>query len=69
MMKKNIGTIDKAIRILVALLILVLYLANVVTGTLGLILLIVAVILAVTSLVGVCPLYITFGISTLKKGK
>ncbi|MDY0098799.1 MAG: DUF2892 domain-containing protein [Bacteroidales bacterium] len=69
MMKKNMGTTDKAIRILVALLILVLYLANVVTGTLGLILIIVAIVLAVTSLIGVCPLYIPFGISTLKKGK
>lgn len=68
-MKKNMGTTDKAIRILVALLILVLYLANVVTGTLGLILIIVAIVLAVTSLIGVCPLYIPFGISTLKKGK
>ena len=66
-MRKNMGTIDKAVRLALAALILLLYYTNVISGTLALVLLAVAVIFAVTSLIGVCPLYIPFGISTLKK--
>ena len=63
-MKKNMGTIDKVIRILVALVLAGLYLANVVTGTLGIILLVVAVVFVLTSFVSFCPLYLPFGINT-----
>ncbi len=63
-MKKNVGTIDKAIRILVALVLAGLYLTNVVTGTLGIILLVVAVVFVLTSFIGFCPLYLPFGINT-----
>ena len=63
-MKKNVGTIDKVIRILVALVLAGLYLANVVTGTLGIILLVVAVVFVLTSFIGFCPLYLPFGINT-----
>lgn len=66
-MKKNIGTVDKVIRILVAVIILVLYFTHVVTGTLAVIILILAGVLVVTSLVGTCPLYILFGLSTREK--
>jgi hypothetical protein len=66
-MKKNMGTIDKVIRILVAIVVLVLYFTHVITGTLAIILLIVAGIFVVTSLFGFCPLYLPFGLST--KGK
>ena len=67
-MKKNMGTVDKVIRIVVAAIILVLYFTHVVTGTLAVILLILAGILVVTSLIGTCPLYMLFGLSTGKKG-
>ena len=67
-MKKNMGTVDKVIRIVVTAIILVLYFTHVVTGTLAVILLILAGILVVTSLVGTCPLYMLFGLSTGKKG-
>lgn len=61
------GTIDKAVRLALAALILLLYYLNVISGTLAIVLLLVAIIFAVTSIFGVCPLYIPFGISTLKK--
>jgi hypothetical protein len=66
-MKKNMGTIDKVIRILVAIVIAVLFFTHTISGTLAIILLIIAGIFILTSLVGLCPLYLPFGISTLKK--
>jgi len=61
------GTTDKVIRILVAVVILVLFLTHVISGTLAVILLILAGIFVVTSLLGICPLYLPFGLSTRKK--
>ena len=61
------GTIEKAVRLTLAAVVLLLYYMNVISGTLALVLLVVAIIFAVTSLFGVCPLYIPFGISTLRK--
>jgi len=66
-MKKNMGTVDKVIRVLVAVVFLVLYFTHVVTGTLGVVLLILAGVFVVTSLIGTCPLYLPFGLSTAKK--
>ena len=63
-MKKNMGTADKTIRILIAILIAVLYFTNVITGTLGIVLLIVAGIFLLTSLISFCPLYTIFGLKT-----
>jgi len=65
-MKKNMGTVDKVIRVLVAVVVLILYFTHVITGTFAVILLILAGILVVTSLVGTCPLYMLFGLSTRK---
>ncbi len=66
-MKKNMGTIDKVIRILIAVVFAVLYFTNVITGTLGIILLVLAVVFVLTSAISFCPLYWPFGISTNKK--
>jgi hypothetical protein len=66
-MKKNMGSIDKTIRTILALVVIALALTNVITGTLAIILLIVAAIFLLTSLVGFCPIYLPFGISTRKK--
>ncbi len=63
-MKKNVGTLDKIIRILVAVVFVVLYLTNTVTGTLGIVLLVLAAIFVLTSLISFCPLYLIFGIKT-----
>ncbi len=66
-MKKNMGTIDKVIRIALAVLFVVLFLTHVVSGTLGYILLALAAIFVITSLIGFCPLYLPFKINTGKK--
>lgn len=66
-MKKNMGTIDKVVRILVALVIAVLYFTHVITGVLGIVLLVVAVVFVATSFLSFCPLYLPFGINTGKK--
>jgi len=62
-MKKNMGTTDKTIRVLLAALIAVLYFTNVITGTLGIILLVLAGVFVITSLVSFCPLYPLLGFS------
>jgi len=66
-MKKNMGTVDKVIRVLLAVVVLVLYFTHVISGTLAVILIILAVVFVVTSLLGFCPLYLPFGLSTRKK--
>lgn len=66
-MKKNMGTIDKAIRIVVAIVIAVLFYTEVVTGVLGIVLLVLAAVFVLTSLISFCPLYLPFGINTGKK--
>ena len=66
-MKKNMGTADRIIRLVVAALFVVLYFTNVITGTLGIILLILAAIFVLTSIFAVCPLYLPFGIKTTAK--
>ncbi|GAB5520874.1 MAG: hypothetical protein RhofKO_31250 [Rhodothermales bacterium] len=63
-MKKNIGTIDRVIRVLLAATIVLLYFANVISGTLALVLGIVALVFVATSFVGTCPAYLPFGLST-----
>lgn len=66
-MKKNMGTIDKVLRLIVAVAFLVLFFTKIIEGTLGIILVVLAVVFAVTSLIGVCPLYTPLGINTSKK--
>lgn len=68
-MKKNMGTIDKVIRILVALVVIALYFAGVISGTLAIVLLILSAIFILTSLFSFCPLYWPFGINTGAKKK
>lgn len=65
-MKKNMGIIDKIIRIAVAALIAVLYFSHVISGTTAAILGALSVVLIATSFIGFCPLYVPFGISTCK---
>ena len=63
-MKTNVGTIDKVIRIALAIVFAVLYFTGTVTGTLGIILLVLGGVFLLTSLMGTCPLYSIVGIST-----
>jgi hypothetical protein len=66
-MKKNMGTTDKALRIFVAAIVVLLYFTKVITGTLAIVLLVFAAIFIVTSLFSVCPLYPLWGMNTRKK--
>ncbi len=66
-MKKNMGTVDRVIRVLLAVVVLILYLTGNITGLAAVILGIIAVIFVVTSIIGFCPLYVPFKISTIKK--
>ena len=66
-MKQNMGLIDKVIRILVAVVVIALHFAHVTSGVLAIILLILAGIFILTSLIGICPLYMPFRINTAKK--
>ena len=65
-MRKNMGNADRIIRVIIAVIIAALYFTNVITGTLGIILLVLAGIFVLTSLVSFCPLYAPFGLSTCK---
>jgi hypothetical protein len=65
-MKKNMGSIDRAVRLIVAVLIVILYFTQTITGTLGMVLLIVAGVFALTSFISFCPLYAPLKISTCK---
>lgn len=65
-MKKNMGIADRVIRTIIAAVIAILYFTDVISGTLGLVLLIVAGVFLLTSLVSFCPLYAPFGLKTCK---
>ena len=66
-MKINMGTADRTIRILIAVAIGVLYVLNVISGWLAIVLGVIAVVFLLTSFVGFCPAYLPFGLSTRPK--
>jgi len=66
-MKKNLGTVDKIIRVLLAAIITVLYFTGVVTSTLGIVLMVLAVIFLLTSIISICPIYLALGLSSAPK--
>lgn len=66
-MQKNMGSADRMIRVIIALLFVGLYYANVITGTLATILLIFAGVFVLTSMISFCPLYTLFGMRTTKQ--
>jgi hypothetical protein len=66
-MTKNMGSADRAIRLAAAVAVLVLYLTHAISGPVAVVLGVVAAVLVITSFVGVCPAYLPFKISTLKK--
>jgi hypothetical protein len=65
-MTKNMGSTDRVIRLLIGVAIAVLYFTGTISGTLALVLGIVAIAFLVTSLLGWCPSYLPFGLSTRK---
>lgn len=68
-MKKNMSSTDKVIRVLLAVIVAILYFTNQITGVAAIVLGIFAVVFLLTSLVGFCPLYASFKLSTLKKSE
>ena len=63
-MKKNMGNTDRIIRLLLAAVVAVLYFTNTITGTLGIVLLVLAGVFVLTSLISFCPLYTLLGLNT-----
>ncbi len=68
-MKTNMGSIDKVVRLVLAVVFIVLFFTHIVEGMWGYVLLGLAAIFAATSFISFCPLYWPFGISTAKKEK
>lgn len=68
-MKKNMGAADRAIRLLLAAIFAGLYFTDTVTGTFGIVLLVLAAVFLLTSLVSFCPLYPLLGINTCSTKK
>lgn len=66
-MKINIGSSDKLVRLSIALVLIILFYFEIISGTLGLIALVAAFVLSITSLINFCPIYPIFGINTSKK--
>jgi hypothetical protein len=68
-MKKNVSNTDRIIRLIVSAILVALYLTNTVTGTLGMVFLVLAAVFTLTSILSFCPLYAIFGISTCEVRK
>lgn len=66
-MKQNMGSVDRIVRLVIAVIIAALYFSGKLTDTLGITLLVLAAIFAVTGFISFCPLYLPFGLSTKKK--
>lgn len=66
-MKKNMGNIDRIIRMIAAIVFSALYFTGTVTGTVGLVLVILGAVFLATSFISFCPLYTLFGVNTCKK--
>ncbi|HRF78455.1 MAG TPA: DUF2892 domain-containing protein [Flavobacteriales bacterium] len=66
-MKTNMGSADRAIRVLIAIAVAILYFTGTIQGTLGVVLLVLAVVFLLTSVMGFCPLYTLFGMNTCKR--
>ena len=65
--EKNMGTIDRIVRLVLAIILAALYFTGAVSGTLGVVFLVIAVVFALTAAVSICPLYLPFGLSTRGK--
>jgi hypothetical protein len=66
-MKRNMGTADRVIRVLVAVVVAGAWYTGRISGTLAIVLLVFAAVFILTSFIGVCPAYLPFGLSTRGK--
>lgn len=65
-MTKNMGSADRIIRVIIAAIVGILYFTETISGTLGIVLLVLAGVFVLTSVISFCPLYAPFGIKTCK---
>lgn len=65
--EKNVGTADRIIRFVVAAIFAALHFTGMVSGTFGIVLMVLAVVFALTATITICPLYLPFGLSTRSK--
>ncbi|MBN8656791.1 MAG: DUF2892 domain-containing protein [Anaerolineae bacterium] len=65
-MKRNMSNIDRIVRVLISALFAYLYFGGIVTGTLGIVLLVLAGVFTLTAVIAFCPLYAPFKLSTYK---
>lgn len=63
-MKKNMGSADRIIRLVIAAVLAILYFTGTVSGAVGIVLLVIAGVFVLTSFISFCPLYAPFGFST-----
>ena len=68
-MKKNMGNTDRIVRFILAAVIGILYYTGTISGTLGIVLLVLAGVFLLTSFISFCPLYAPFGLSTCSTKK
>lgn len=66
-MKLNMGSVDRVLRLLLTLVVVILLITGVLKGAFAIILGIIAVIFFITSVIGFCPLYVILGLSTKKR--
>jgi len=68
-MKVNMGLADRIIRVIIAAILGTLYFTGIIPGTLGIVLFLLAIVFAMTSLISFCPLYVPFKFNTVGKKK
>jgi hypothetical protein len=68
-MIKNMGSLDRILRVGIAVLVAVLYFMEIITGTVAIAMLVVGIVMLATSLIGSCPLYIPFKLNTKQGNK
>jgi len=65
--EKNVGATDRIVRFALAAIFVVLYFTGMVSGTFGIVLLVLAAIFALTAAINICPIYLALGLSTRAK--
>jgi len=68
-MKRNVGQVDKMIRLSIVAIVLGLFFTEIISGTLAIVLLVFCTVFLISTLIGFCPLYTLFGINTCEVKK
>lgn len=65
-MKRNMSNVDRIVRTVIALVFIYLYFGGIITGALGIVLVVLGAVFLLTALIAFCPLYVPFKLSTYK---